>query len=876
MTTTDSPVSKAFPTRARVVVIGGGVIGTSVAYHLAAEGCTDVVLLERDRLTSGTTWHAAGLMVTFGSMSQTSTRMRQYTRDLYARLEAETGQDTGLRQVGFIELASTADRRQEYRRVAEFNRYLGVDVHEITPREVGELFPLARLDDALAGFYVAEDGRANPVDVTMALGKGARQRGVQIIEGTPVTDVLVADPGTPRARVRGVRTAAGDIECETVVNCAGMWARELAARGGVAVPLQAAEHYYLVTEPIEGVHAGLPVLEDPQTYGYIREEGGALLVGLFEALAAPWRVEGIPADFSFGRIPPDWDRMSPYLEAAMSRVPATLDAGVRTFFCGPESFTPDMSPVVGEAPEVAGYFVAAGLNSIGILTGGGLGRAVAHWVLAGRPDVDVTAIDICRLQPFQTTPSYRRERTAEVLGSVYACHYPNKQFLTARGAKRSALHSRLVARGAHFRDVSGWEGADWYTAGGVGDAAVAEAPDAGPLTFGRPAWFEQWAREHHACRDDVVLMDMSFMAKFLVTGRDGGAMLEHLSAGHVDGADGVITYTQWLNEGGTLEADLTVSKLGGERWLVVASDTAHRHVGSILSRAVGRAQTGTLHVVGVPLTDVHAVDVTSGYTQLNVQGPRSRSLLQLLTTADLSNEAFDFRAVREIDLGYARVLCARITYLGELGYELYIPTEHALDVYDRLVGAGAGADPATGESFGLRHAGLKALAGLRMEKAYRDYGHDVDNLDPVDDVGLGFAVALTTPGPDGAPVDHHFVGRDAVLAQRAAWAGRTPPQRLVQVLLNDPETLLVHGEVLRRNATPVGYLRSASYGHTLGGAVGLAMVEPAGTDQAPDDGRLDPAWIAAGTWDVDVAGARIPATVSLRPLYDPSSARIKG
>ena len=407
----------------------------------------------------------------------------------------------------------------------------------------------------------------------------------------------------------------------------------------------------------------------------------------------------------------------------------------------------------------------------------------------------------------------------------------------------------------------------------MGDAAVTLAPDPGPLTFGRPVWFEQWAAEHHACRGDVVLMDMSFMAKFQVTGRDGGAMLEHLSAGHVDGADGVITYTQWLNEGGTLEADLTVSKLGGERWLVVASDTAHRHVGSILSRAVaggrfGDGQDGRSR-------DVHVTDVTSGFTQLNVQGPRSRALLQTLTTVDLSNEAFGFRVVREIDLGYARVLCARITYLGELGYELYIPTEHALDVYDRLVSAGAGTDPATGEPFGLRHAGLKALASLRMEKAYRDYGHDIDNLDPVDDVGLGFAVALTTPGPDGDPVEHRFVGRDALLAQRAAWAGRTPPQRLMQVLLDDPEPLLVHGEVLRRNGTPIGYLRSASYGHTLGGAVGLAMVEPAGTDQMPADGRLDPAWVAAGTWDVDVAGSRVAATVSLRPLYDPTSARVR-
>ncbi|MFZ0160890.1 MAG: FAD-dependent oxidoreductase, partial [Kineosporiaceae bacterium] len=450
------------PARARVVVIGGGVIGTSVAYHLAAEGWTDVVLVERDRLTSGTTWHAAGLMVTFGSMSHTSTRLRQYTRDLYSRLEAETGQSTGFTPVGFIEVAAEPDRLEEYRRVSAFNRHCGIDVHELTPREVGELFPLARTDDLLAGFYVAEDGRANPVDVTMALARGARMRGARIVEGTPVVSVLVEAPGTARARVRGVRTGRGDIECDVVVNCAGMWARQLGAANGIALPLQAAEHYYLITEKIDGVHPGLPVLEDPATYGYIREETGGLMVGLFEGRAAPWRVSGVPQDFSFGQITPDWDRMGPYVEAAMSRVPAALDAGISTFFCGPESFTPDLAPLFGEVPEVANYYVAAGLNSIGILTGGGLGRALAHWIVTGEPDLDITGMDVARLQPFQTTPSYRRDRTVETLGLVYACHYPNRSLTTARGAKRSPVHAQLAVAGAHFRDVSGWEGADWY------------------------------------------------------------------------------------------------------------------------------------------------------------------------------------------------------------------------------------------------------------------------------------------------------------------------------------------------------------------------------------------------------------------------------
>nr|MCU0265073.1 FAD-dependent oxidoreductase [Actinomycetes bacterium] len=794
-------VEPVLPQRARVVVVGGGVIGTSVAYHLAHLGWRDVLLLERDRLTSGTTWHAAGLMVTFGSTSETSTRLRQYTRDLYARLEAETGLATGFSPVGFIEVAADADRLEEYRRVSTFNRYCGVDVHEISPAEVAGMFPLARTDDLLAGFYVAEDGRVNPVDATMSMAKGARQQGATVVEGVPVTGFL-----RQAGAVTGVRTPFGDVEAEYVVNCAGMWARQLGAAAGVSIPLQAAEHYYLITEEVPGIDRSWPVLEDPSSYGYFREEGGGLMVGLFEPVCAPWHVDAVPEDFSFGKIAPDWDRMGPYLEKAMSRVPVSQEVGIRTFFCGPESFTPDLAPVVGPAPELRNYFVAAGLNSIGILTGGGLGRAVAHWVADGDPGIDVTGLHIDRLHAYQTTPEYRATRTVESLGMVYACHYPTRSMQTARGAKRSAVHDRLAAAGACFRDVSGWEGADWYAPAGT-------EPVVEQLSWGRQSWFPHWAAEHRATREGVVLMDMSFMAKLLVQGRDAGALLEHVSANRVDGEPGRITYTQWLNERGTLEADLTVTKLDDESFLVVASDTAHRHALTWVRRhAQGR--------------HAFVTDVTSGYAQLNVQGPRSRELLQSLTSADLSNAAFPFRTAREIDLGYARVLCVRITYLGELGYELYVPTEQAVHVYDRLVEAG--------RPVGLRHAGLKALASLRMEKGYRDYGHDIDNTDSVLEAGLGFAVALDKP----------FVGREAVLAQRAAGP---LTRRLVQVLVGDPEPLMFHAEVLRRDDRPVGYVRAASYGFTLGGAVGLAMVDAAGE-------AVDRAWLDAGDWDVEIAG----------------------
>jgi heterotetrameric sarcosine oxidase gamma subunit len=818
----------SLPTSARVVVVGGGIIGTSTAYHLAKMGCKEVLLLERDKLTSGTTWHAAGLMVTYGSTSETSTEIRKYTKELYRTLHEETGLETGFKPVGFIEVASNPDHLEEFRRVTMFNRMFGIDVEEIGPQDVQRLFPAANVDDVLRGFYVKDDGRVNPVDVTMSLAKGARMRGVTIREGVTVTGVKKKG-----RTVSAVTTTAGDVECEFVVNCSGMWAREFGRKAGVAVPLQAAEHYYLLTEKIEGVSQSWPVLEDPGHYGYYREEAGGLLVGLFEPVCAPWNVRGIPENSSYTSITPDWERLTPFLDKAMRRVPVSATAGVKQLFCGPESFTPDLAPIVGEAPELKNYFVAAGLNSIGILTGGGLGRVMAHWILNGRPDVDVTGMNITRLHDFQTNPAYLEQRIVESLGLVYACHYPNRQKTTGRNVKLSPIHNRLAARGAYFKEVSGWEGADWFAPAGTDPKTLSSR-----LTFGRPDFWAQWAAEHKAVRENAAIIDMSFMCKFRVRGPDAGKTLERISGNKVDGPVERITYTQWLDEAGKLQADITVTKIAEDDFLIVATDTANRHVQAHFRKHAPE--------------HLQMVEVSSGLAQLNLQGPRAREILAKVTSADVSHKAFPFRTARDIDIGFARVLCVRITYVGELGYELFVPAEQANHVCARLEEAG--------EEFGLAYAGLKALGSLRLEKGYRDYGHDLDNTDSVVDAGLDGFLSMKKAGG--------FIGKDSVIAHKAS--GKALTRRIVSVQCLDPEALLYHAEPLLRDGTPVGYVRVASYGHTVGGAVGLAQVEAAaGFETVTDE------FLASGKWEVNIAGNLYPVRATITAPYDPKGDRVR-
>lgn len=818
-------MAKPLPTHAQTVIIGGGSIGCNTAYHLTKLGMTDVVVLEQGQLTSGTTWHAAGLIVAGLLKSESECEIYTHGRDLYANLEKETGVSTGFRDVGYLQIANNAERVHEMRRLAPFMRRHGINIHEISPKETQDLFPIGDLSDVLAGFYIPEDGRANPVDVTMSLAKGARMGGAQIFEGVTVSEII-AKNGT----ATGVRMATGEvITAENVVICGGMWSRQIGAKAGINLPLQAAEHYYLITENIEGLPRDLPVLEDPSTYTYYREEVGGLMLGLFEPGAAPWKLDGIPDDFTFGEIEPDWDRVAPHLEKAYSRVPSTMDLGVRKLFCGPESFTPDLAPLVGETPELRNCFVAAGLNSLGILNGAGIGNVLAHWIVDGRPQIDVTGINVNRFTKSESTPAFRRDRTPELLGRLFGQHYHNDAPETARNVKRSVLHDRLIAAGAFFTEGHGWEMTDWF-------APTPEQAKIEKYSWHRQNWWDWHAEEHQAAREDVILMDMSFMSNFIVEGRDACALLSRLSCNEIDVEPGNIVYTQWVNEQGGFEGDLTVTRLTQDKFMVICGDNAHGQTEMRMRRHIGADEFVTIY------------DATSATTQINIHGPKARDLMQKVSFSDMSNEGFPFLAAKDIDIGYAMVLAIRVTYVGELGWELHVPTIHAVQVYDQLVAAG--------KEFGLRHAGMQTLNSLRLEKAYRDYGIDVDNTDNPIEAGLGFAVKLDKDGG--------FIGRNALAVIKAKGV---PHNRMLQFLLNDPEPLLYGNELIYVNGVEVGYLQIGGYGHTLGGATGIGFVcldEP-----------LTVEIVNTGNWEVEVADVRIKARASLKPMYDPTMARIK-
>ena len=807
------------PTTARAVIIGGGISGCSVAYHLAKAGWSDIVLLERKQLTCGTTWHAAGLIGQLRG-SANMTRLAKYSADLYVKLAAETGVETGMRQVGSISVALTHERHEELLRQATVARIFDVEVHEISPAEVKAMYPHLNVADVVGAVALPLDGQCDPGNIALALAKGARMRGAKIIEGVKVTGVTEAG-----RRVTGVDYevggARGHIAADVVINCGGMWGRDLAAQSGVTLPLHACEHFYLVTEPIDGI-GHLPVLRVPDECAYYKSDAGKMMLGAFEPKAKPWGMAGISEDFCFDTLPEDFDHFQPILEAAMNRIPLFKTAGIHTFFNGPESFTPDDRYYLGEAPELGGYWIAAGYNSVGIVSSGGAGMALAHWITTGEAPFDLWEVDLRRAQPFQRNRRYLRERVSETLGLLYADHFPYRQPETSRGVRRSPLHEALKARGAVFGEMAGWERANWFARPGQEREYR--------YSWKRQNWFDNNRAEHMAVRGGVGLFDMTSFGKIRVEGRDACAFLNRVCGNEVDVPVGRIVYTQMLNPRGGIESDLTVTRLSETAYLMVVPGATLQRDLAWLRRHVGEA----FAVI---------TDVTAAEAVLCVMGPKSRDLLAAVSPNDFSNAAHPFGTAREIEIGMGLARAHRVTYVGELGWELYVSTDQACHVFEALIEA----DP------GVTLCGLHTLDSCRIEKAYRHWGHDITDEDHVLEAGLGFAVK-TAKGD--------FIGREAVL--RVADAGLA--RRLVQFRLTDPEPLIFHNEAVVRDGVIVGPVTSGSYGHYLGGAVGLGYVPCLGQSEAE---------VLGSSYEIEIAGRRHAAVASLVAMHDPKSARVR-
>lgn len=814
------------PARAEVVIVGGGIIGCSIAYHLTKLGIRDVVLLERRQLTCGTTWHAAGLVPQLRA-TRTLTELAKYTSELLHALEAETGQATGYKQNGSVGVALNAARFEEFKRTGAMGRAFGVEAELMTPSEVVARYPLLSEKGVVGGIWTPNDGQTNPVDTTMAYAKGARLGGARIVENAEVLDILHEN-----GRAVGVRLqhdgAEGELRAGTVVLAAGMWSGWLARKLGIRLALQAAEHFYIVTEAMASVPKDLPVLRVPDEWAYYKEDAGKLLLGAFEPVAKPWALDGIPRDFCFDELPHDFDHFEPVLSKAMERVPVLQTTGIATWFNGPESFTPDDRYLLGETAEVRDLFVACGFNSIGIQSSGGAGKVLAEWIRDRRAPIDLPGMDVRRMHPAQGTRDYLKDRTTESLGLLFAMHWPYRQVETARGARRTAFHDRLLAQGACMGELCGWERANWYGEPGS-DPRYAYA-------WGHQNWFERTAIESRAVRDAVAIFDQSSMAKFMVQGRDACAVLNRISTADMDVAPGRIVYTQWLNVLGGIEADLTVTRLAADSFLVVTSVATH-----IRDLAYLRD-----HIPADAFCTV--TDVTPGLQMLAVMGPNARALLQQVSGAELGNAAFPFGTSQQIEIGYAIVRASRITYVGELGWELYIPAEFALHVFDRLLAAGP--------AHGLRLAGFHALNACRMEKGYRHWSEDIGIEDTPVEAGLAFTCAWNKPGG--------FIGREAVLAQREAGA---PRKRLVQFQLADPQELLVHEEPIFANGRAAGVITSGMFGHRVGASLGMGYVRM--------DDPVTAELLAATRFEIHVGDRRVPARAQLAPWYDPTNIRTK-
>lgn len=815
---------KDLPARARVVVIGGGIIGTSVAYHLTELGWTDLVLIEQGQLSCGTTWHAAGLVGQLRA-TENGTRLVQYSGQLYSRLEQETGLATGYKRCGGVTVARTAERMQQLQRTAATAQAFDLECEIIDAARVKELYPILETQDLLGAIWLPGDGTANPSDVTASLAKGVRDRGAVIVEHTRVTGISQSSGG-----VTGVRTDRGDVEAEIVVNCAGQWAKAVGALAGTTVPLHSAEHFYVVTEQIDGVRRDLPILRDPDGYTYFKEEVGGLVVGGFEPVAKPWVApDRLPHPFEFKLLGEDWEHFSILMENALQRIPALHHTGIKKFYNGPESFTPDNQFILGQAPELRNFYVGAGFNSVGIASAGGAGRALAEWIVSGEPTSDLSAVDIRRFAAFNGNNQWLHDRVGEVLGLHYAVPWPNREMTTARPFRRSPAHHLLQAAGASFGSKMGWERANFFAPSGSKPTIE--------YTWDKPNWLPWTCAEQRATRHDVALFDQTSFAKILVTGRDAEPLLQWLCTANVAVDIGRAVYTGLLNARGGYEADLTVTRLAQDEYLLVTSaGSAVRDLDWITNRV-----REDMHVA--------VVDVTSAYAVYGVMGPKSKALLKTLSRADLSDEAFPFSTSQQIDLGYSTVRATRITYVGELGWELYVPTEFAVGAYEQLLEAG--------REFGLRNAGYYAINSLRLDKAYRAWGAELTpDHNPVE-AGLLFACKLKT--------DIAFLGREAV--ENARVAG--PRRKLVSLVLTDAHTIMWGGELVLRNGTAVGQVTSAAWSETLGTCIALAYVARS------DEAVVTTDYLTDGSYTINVGGHLCAASIHLKAAVDPANHKIK-
>ncbi|RLC02227.1 MAG: FAD-dependent oxidoreductase [Deltaproteobacteria bacterium] len=814
-------MNSQLPTQAQVVIIGGGIVGCSTAYHLVEQGWKDVVLLERKKISSGTSWAAAGLL---GQLWSTSplTKLAKYGADLYAGLEAKTGQPTGYKRNGSIRVSRTPARRSEYLRSLGMARAFGIKMEEISMEEAKRLFPVMETGDLTGAWYQPDDGVTNPEDTTQALAKGARMGGVTILENIKVLDIDVS-----QGAVNAVKTDKGDIRCEYIVNCAGMWGREVGKMVGVSLPLVAAEHMHMTTEPMEGVYKDMPYLRDMDGYIYIKEEMGGLLMGGFEPNAKTWGVKGIPENFEHTQLDEDWDQMDLFIKNAIIRVPAFAEIGVTNLTTVPESFTPDTSYLLGEAPGVKNFFVACGMNSVGITSAGGAGMAIATWIVQGYPEVDLWPVDVRRYNPWQNNLKYIEERVnVESVGNLYTDHWPFKQPTSSRDVLKTPIHDRLKDLGACFGVVSGWERANWFAPEGVEPKYE--------YSWGRQNWFEYSAREHMNIRENVGIYDLTSMGKFLFQGRNAQKVLQTLCGNDVAVPVGKVVYTQMLNERGGIEADLTVTKMEEDKFFIVTAGATTVRDFDWIKRHI-------------PI-DAHAVltDVTWSYTMLGVMGPKSRDLLSKITDTDLSNDAFPFATAKEIHIGYAGAFAIRMSFVGELGWELYIPTPFAQGIFDALMDAG--------KEFNVKPCGLHAVDSLRMEKGYRHWSGDITPDDTPFEAGLGFAVKLNKDD---------FIGKDALLKQKKEGIKR----KLVIFTIDDPEPLIYHDEPLYCNGEIVGENTHGSYSHVTGHAIGMVYL-------SNEDGITDE-WIMGNKYEIEVEDKKYPVTIHLRAPYDPEGKSIK-